>query len=309
MATINQVTLTISGNTGSIEFHTRQDGGIWATFDVAQTSRTQNPQTGQWEDGATTWIRCTASGYLAEHLQHSMLPTGPDGKQKGVPVIVTGSYVQREYTNQQGAKRSILELRATDLAAADDARQRPVERHGSPNQAARLHRRVRARGTPAAGDLTTTTHDQGRPAHTPGRPSPGEEANMRRHAMDEWIDTGDEEGAAKAFDAMDERIRPPIGAQPRQIIPSRTTLDACQRAGCPIEAGAIHAWLCTWSVRSIDGTVIRRDMLLIDVKRENEIWKATSRYRLDGIRTGRQAQAALLLAATGALRPIQERFK
>ena len=146
---------------------------------------------------------------------------------------------------------------------------------------------------------------------------------MRRHAMDEWIDTGDEEGAAKAFDAMDERIRPPIGAQPRQIIPSRTTLDACQRAGCPIEAGAIHAWLCTWSVRSIDGTVIRRDMLLIDVKRENEIWKATSRYRLpprplgtrssrsrlDGIRTGRQAQAALLLAATGALRPIQERFK
>ena len=90
MATINQVTLTISGNTGGIEFHTRQDGGIWATFDVAQTSRTQNPQTGQWEDGATTWIRCTASGYLAEHLQHSMLPTGPDGKQKGVPVIVTG---------------------------------------------------------------------------------------------------------------------------------------------------------------------------------------------------------------------------
>ena len=89
--------------------------------------------------------------------------------------------------------------------------------------------------------------------------------------MDEWIDTGDEEGAAKAFDSMDERIRPPIGAQPRQITPSRTTLDACQRAGCPIEAGAIHAWLCTWSVRSIDGTVIRRDMLLIDVKRENEI--------------------------------------
>ena len=91
MATINQITLTISGNTGSIEFHTRQDGGIWATFDVAQTIRTQNPQTGQWEDGATTWIHCTASGYLAEHLQRSMLPTGPDGKQKGVPVIVTGS--------------------------------------------------------------------------------------------------------------------------------------------------------------------------------------------------------------------------
>lgn len=110
---------------------------------------------------------------------------------------------------------------------------------------------------------------------------------MRRHAMDEWIDTGDEEGAAKAFDAMGERIRPPIGAQPRQIIPSRTTLDACQRAGCPIQAGAIHAWQCTWSVRRIDGTVIRRDMLLIDVKRENEIWKATSRYRLDGRRRPR----------------------
>ena len=91
MATINQVTLTISGNTGSIEFHTRQDGGIWATFDVAQTSRTQNPQDG---------------------------PLGLDDEQKGVPVIVTGSYVQREYTNQQGVKRSILELRATDLAVS-----------------------------------------------------------------------------------------------------------------------------------------------------------------------------------------------
>ena len=74
---------------------------------------------------------------------------------------------------------------------------------------------------------------------------------MRRHAMEEWTDTDDEEGAAKAFDAMDERIRPPIGAHPRRITPSRTTLDACQRAGCPIEAGAIHAWLCTWSVRRI----------------------------------------------------------
>ena len=132
---------------------------------------------------------------------------------------------------------------------------------------------------------------------------------MRRHAMDEWIDTGDEEGAAKAFDAMDERIRPPIGAQPPELTPSRSTLDACERAGCGSAAGAYAARVSTTCVGSIDGTVLRRDMLLIDVKRENEIWKATSRYRLDGIRTGRQAQAALLLAATGALRPIQERFQ
>ena len=152
MATINQVTLTISGNTGSIEFHTRQDGGIWATFDVAQTSRTQNPQTGQWEDGATTWIHCTASGYLAEHLQHSMLPTGPDGKQKGVPVIVTGSYVQREYTNQQGAKRSILELRATDLAVS----LRAVSLRGG------RERRVRAReGRVVDGDHGLVAADGG----------------------------------------------------------------------------------------------------------------------------------------------------
>ena len=65
MATINQVTLTISGNTGSIEFHTRQDGGIWATFDVAQTSRTQNPQTGQWEDGASWELAFTLLDKLA----------------------------------------------------------------------------------------------------------------------------------------------------------------------------------------------------------------------------------------------------
>lgn len=37
--------------------------------------------------------------------------------------------------------------------------------------------------------------------------------------------------------------------------------------------------------------------------------RSRARSSPDGIRTGRQAQAALLLAATGALRPIQERFK
>ena len=66
---------------------------------------------------------------------------------------------------------------------------------------------------------------------------------MRRHAMDEWIDTGDEEGAAKAFDAMDERIRPPIGAQPRQIIPSRTTLasgPAAPSRPAPATPGCAH---------------------------------------------------------------------
>ena len=109
--------ITIIGNlTADPELRTTSQGSAVCNLTIASTPRTYNRQTGQWEDGATTWIRCTASGYLAEHLQHSMLPTGPDGKQKGVPVIVTGSYVQREYTNQQGAKRSILELRATDLA-------------------------------------------------------------------------------------------------------------------------------------------------------------------------------------------------
>ncbi len=118
MATINQVTLTISGNTGGIEFHTRQDGGIWATFerrpDQPHPEPADRPMGGR-RHHMDPLHRQRIPGRTPA-AQHAADRT--HGKQKGVPVIVTGSYVQREYANQQGAKRSILELRATDLAVS-----------------------------------------------------------------------------------------------------------------------------------------------------------------------------------------------
>lgn len=111
MTTINRIPMTVTGNTNEITYRTNGTGTVFANFDVAQTERFQNPQTGQWEDGATTWIHCTAAGPLAEHMKDS-------GMQKGARVTVTGYYVARAYQTQDGARRTILELRAEDVAAS-----------------------------------------------------------------------------------------------------------------------------------------------------------------------------------------------
>lgn len=111
MATINLIPMTVTGNTGAIDYRTSRDGTTFASFSIAQTARTQNQQTGQWEDGATTWIRCTAAGPLAEHMRAS-------GLTKGVRLTVTGTYQQREYQDQNGARRTSYELHADDIAAS-----------------------------------------------------------------------------------------------------------------------------------------------------------------------------------------------
>ncbi|KFI91285.1 single-strand binding protein [Bifidobacterium saguini DSM 23967] len=111
MATINLIHMTVTGNAGQIEYRTNREGTTFASFSIAQNARVQNQQTGQWEDGATTWIRCTAAGPLAEHMRAS-------GFTKGTRLVVTGTYQQRDYQDQNGAKRTTYELHAEDVAAS-----------------------------------------------------------------------------------------------------------------------------------------------------------------------------------------------
>ena len=110
MATINQIPMTIMGNiVKDIEPKRTPNGTTIANFRVAQTSATE--KNGHWEDGETTYIRCTAYGALADHMIASNIG-------KGARVVVSGRFVQRDWQNEAGEKRSTCELQVDDLGAS-----------------------------------------------------------------------------------------------------------------------------------------------------------------------------------------------
>lgn len=110
MATINQIPMTIMGNiVKDLEPKRTAGGKTVVAFRVAQTSVTE--RNGRWEDGETTFIRCVAYGPLADHMISS-------GIRKGTRVVVTGRFVQRDWQNETGEKRSSFELNADDIGTS-----------------------------------------------------------------------------------------------------------------------------------------------------------------------------------------------
>lgn len=93
--------VTIVGNlTGDPELRFTPSGSAVANFSVAQTQRVQRD--GRWEDGATTFWRCSAWRQLGEHVAESLV--------KGTRVIVQGRMTTREFTTGDGAPRLSVEL-------------------------------------------------------------------------------------------------------------------------------------------------------------------------------------------------------
>lgn len=74
---------------------------------LAVTERRQNKQTGQWEDGGTTWMRGAVWGSMAANVAQTLT--------KGMLVNVVGILSERKYTTEAG-ERSQLELRVEMLA-------------------------------------------------------------------------------------------------------------------------------------------------------------------------------------------------
>jgi single-strand DNA-binding protein len=70
---------------------------------LAVTERKQNKQTGNWEDGGTTWLRGAVWGAMAANVASSI--------SKGMLVNVAGILSERTYTTNEGAERKQLELR------------------------------------------------------------------------------------------------------------------------------------------------------------------------------------------------------
>ena len=90
-----------TGNLGNqAEQRYTGNGDSIVSFSVAVKS-------GYGDKAITTWVRCSMFGKMGE----SVLPY----LTKGALVGVSGELANREYTDKEGQKRSILEVRVNDL--------------------------------------------------------------------------------------------------------------------------------------------------------------------------------------------------
>lgn len=103
-------TITIIGNlTREPELRFTPAGQAVAHFSVAENRRYQASGSQEWTE-ATSFFHCAAWGDLAEHTAQSLA--------KGDRVTVTGRIETRSWENDQGEKRSKLEVTATDVSAS-----------------------------------------------------------------------------------------------------------------------------------------------------------------------------------------------
>lgn len=104
------ISVTVVGNlVGDPELRFTPNGSPVATFTVASNERYRD-ESGQWKDGAVSFVRCVAWRDLAEHAAESLT--------KGERVIVTGTLRQRDYEATDGSKRTVWEVAASEVGAA-----------------------------------------------------------------------------------------------------------------------------------------------------------------------------------------------
>lgn len=101
-------TVTLVGNaTRDPELRYTPSGQTVATFGLAVNRRWQNRQTQEWEEQTSFFdIKCWAQ--MAENVSESV--------QRGTRVIVTGRLEQRSWENDNGEKRSKVEVVADEIA-------------------------------------------------------------------------------------------------------------------------------------------------------------------------------------------------
>jgi single-strand DNA-binding protein len=105
-------TVTIAGNlTDEPSLRFLESGAAVANFTVAVTERVLDRQSGEWRDGHTVFIRCTAWRAVgAENIAESL--------SKGARVLVTGKLRQHSYTTDGGDKRTVTEIDAEEVAVS-----------------------------------------------------------------------------------------------------------------------------------------------------------------------------------------------
>lgn len=103
-----ETTITIIGNlTAEPEPHTTNTGTHVVGFTIASTPRTFNRQTNQFEDGQALFIRCSTWRDMADHVVQTL--------HKSMRVIAQGRLEQNEYTDQQGNKRTSIQMQVDEI--------------------------------------------------------------------------------------------------------------------------------------------------------------------------------------------------
>lgn len=108
----NDTIITVVGNlTADPNLRFTNTGTAVVDFTVASTPRTFDRQSGQWKDGETLFLRCSAWREYAENIAESL--------GKGMRVIVQGRLVQRSYTPREGGEqRTVVELQVDEVGPA-----------------------------------------------------------------------------------------------------------------------------------------------------------------------------------------------
>ena len=100
--------VTITGNlTRDPELRFTPSGQATTNFAVAVNRRWQSRQSQEWEE-ATSYFDVVCWGQLAENTAQSI--------GKGARVVVTGRLDQRSWENQEGERRSKIEITADEVA-------------------------------------------------------------------------------------------------------------------------------------------------------------------------------------------------
>jgi single-strand DNA-binding protein len=101
-------TVTIVGNlTRDPEIRYTANGAAKASFSVAVSRRWQNRTTNEWDE-QTSFFNVVCWREMAENVAESL--------GKGSRVVVTGRLEQRSWENDNGEKRSVVEVVADEVA-------------------------------------------------------------------------------------------------------------------------------------------------------------------------------------------------
>ena len=113
--------VTITGRLGDdIELRFTPQGKAVANGRVADTPRRLNQQTNTWEDaGETLWLGFSIWDRKAEALV--------EAAHKGDLVTVTGQLIARSWDAQDGTKRTVTEIKATDVAVVPKVSAQPAK--------------------------------------------------------------------------------------------------------------------------------------------------------------------------------------
>lgn len=104
-------TITIIGNlAGDPELRFTTSGIAVVNFTIAQTPRTFDRNSQQWQDDETLWVRCTAWREYAENIAETLA--------KGMRVIAFGRLNARSFETKEGEQRTNWELTVEEVGPA-----------------------------------------------------------------------------------------------------------------------------------------------------------------------------------------------